>query len=236
MKKIVLLLHIFSFTHMLSAQNDEAWVGGSRFGIKGGPSVGLQGNNSPLFRYHGVAFVEGGGNENNTFVASIGYHARGIAPRYQIWSPTPTFKSRSIPSVFHNVGFGVAVKHKRDYTENAKTYYLLGLRGEYTVGSNLPRLDLNNPNNPTNNQFGNGMYANYVRPLNWGMDLGAGIEKKITELITGFAEITFSPDFSYQYRLLGPSGSGGGASVSGLRNTSIELSVGVNFWRKVIYE
>jgi hypothetical protein len=212
-------------------------VGGTRWGLKGGPTLGMQGQGNLLMRYHGAVFIEGGGSENNPLYAELGYHARGFANRYTFQqnpqNPTLSLKTFAVRTIFHNVSLSLGMKKKGDYRDDIKYFYSFAMRGELTVGSNLPHLDINNPRNNVGNF--NNYYSNYIRPFNWGMDIGGGFEKKFSELRTGFIQLTLSPDLSFQYREANFT-SGGGISVGGHRNLSIELSVGVRFWNKVIYE
>ncbi len=222
----------------ITAQETEE-VGGRKWGIKIGPTVGFQGTRGPLLRYHGSFFLESSGNENNALFAQVGYHARGFANRFT-FQTTPnqpqSFKTYSIPTIFHNAAISFGIKKRGDYSDKLKYFYSFGMRGEFTFKTNLPYLDLTTPQNNQNNVFNNYYFSNYVRPLNWGMDIGGGFEKKISELILGFVEFTLSPDLSYQYRTSNVNSTGGFAGVGGHRNLSMELSVGCRFWQKVIYE
>jgi hypothetical protein len=205
-------------------------VGGRKWGIKLGPSVGLEGTSNPLFRYHGAAFIEGG-HENNALYAEIGYHARGFAYR-GFYTPNPQqpnqgIQSYSIPSVFHNIGLSLGVKKRSSYRDKIKKFYAFAMRGELNVGSNLTHLDLTKP--PT---YGRSyLYSNNIRPFVWGMDIGGGVEKVLSERVIGFLEFMVSPDLSLQYGRAVPNGGG-----TTYRNLSLELSLGFRFWNKVIYE
>lgn len=239
MKKLALLIVLGVFITSVLCAQDEPLVGGMQWGFKLGPSMGMRGGTSPLFRYHGVAFIEGGGNENSSLYAAVGYHARGIAPRFTPLSLTPTFRTVSIPSVFHNISLSFGMKKKYDYANDLKYYYLFGMRGEFTAKTNLPYLDVQNPKQQQ--QINNTMFSNYVRRFNWGMDIGGGLERPFSELVTGFLEFRISPDFSFQYRFanLGTTPNTGIASsvfTNGFKNLSLELSLGIRFWNKVIYE
>ena len=60
--------------------------GGFAFGIKGGPTIGLQQwegfEQDPLFKYHGIAFIESISEENAFGVfAQLGYHQKGSMRR-----------------------------------------------------------------------------------------------------------------------------------------------------------
>jgi hypothetical protein len=246
MKKIFLSFLFFGISLIpLLAQTDEPEadlptekeeVGGRKWGIKLGPTVGLQGSSSPLFRYHGAAFIEGG-RENNALYAEIGYHARGFAYRgfyaQTPQQPTQSLQSYSIPSVFHNVNLSLGVKKRISGDQKMKKFYAFAMRGEFNVGSNLTHLDLTKP--PVYSR--SYLYSNNIRPFVWGMDISGGFEKPLTDLIIGFLEFTVSPDLSAQYReaYINSTGSGIGG-VTSYRNLSLELSLGFRFWNKVIYE
>jgi hypothetical protein len=202
----------------VSAEKEE--VGGRKWGIKLGPSVGLQGTSNPLFRYHGAAFIEGG-RENNALYAEIGYHARGFAYR-GFYSPNPQqpnqgIQSYSIPSVFHNVGLSLGLKKRSPYRDKMKKFYAFAMRGEFNVGSNLAHLDLTKP--PTYSR--SSLYSNYIRPFVWGMDISGGIEKPLAEQILGFLEFTISPDLSFQYSYASLNSTGTGIGSSGGYKVSV---------------
>jgi hypothetical protein len=239
MKQIIFFLLFLGVSLQLLAQDDEPVIGGTRWGIKSGPSLGFQGQGNMLLRYHGAVFIEGGGSETNPLYAELGYHARGFANRYQYQqnpqNPSLNLKTFAVKTIFHNVSLSLGMKKKGDYRENIKYFYSFAMRGELTVGSNLPYLDQVNPQNNQNTNF-NSYFSNNIRPFNWGMDIGGGFEKPLSELLTGFIQFTLSPDLSYQYRVGSISPTGGAGGVSGHRNLSMELSVGVRFWHKVIYE
>lgn len=230
------------------AQSNDTYVGGSRWGIKVGPTMATQRwgawNTQPLFRYNGSVFWESIGTESGAVYAQWGYHSRGSAIRVAPYQDPFTGTLRrgfTTPYVFRNVGMTLGAKKRNEYREGMKYYYTFGMRGEFTVNTNLVKID---PTDPTQSLVG--LYEpvdNNVRRLNWGMDIGFGVEKTISELITGIAEITISPDISRQYRQypipnVRDPFSGAITTIPGqeIRNLSIELSVGIRFWRKVIYE
>ena len=216
----------------VSEEKEE--IGGRKWGIKLGPSVGLQGSSSPLFRYHGAAFIEGG-RENNALYAEVGYHARGFSNNYAIISQTTGKIERYafIPTIFHNVGLSLGLKKRSSYSEKIKRFYAFAMRGEVNVGSNLP--DINNPQQVQ--QSSNYSYlSNNIRPFVWGMDISAGVEKTLSERMIGFLEFTISPDLSLQYGQAIQSPGGGITGGTTARNLSLELSLGFRFWNKVIYE
>jgi hypothetical protein len=238
MKKIFLSFLFFGISLIpLLAQTDEPEanqptekeeIGGRKWGIKLGPSVGLQGTSSPLFRYHGAAFIEGG-RENSALYAEIGYHARGFSNNYQLTSQTgQNLGFIFIPTIFHNVGLSLGMKKRSPYREKTKVFYAFAMRGEFNVGSNLP--DLNSIQSGQQNT-NYGYLSNNIRPFVWGMDIGGGVEKVLSERVIGFLEFMVSPDLSLQYGRAVPNGGG-----TTYRNLSLELSLGFRFWNKVIYE
>jgi hypothetical protein len=245
MKKILLSLLFFGVSLIsLLAQSHEPdtepssdvpaekeEVGGRKWGIKLGPTVGLNGSSNPLFRYHGAVFIEGG-REKNALYAEIGYHARGFSNNYQLISQTTGQVSgyRFIPTIFHNVGLSLGMKKRNSSDGKIRKFYAFAMRGEVNVGSNLP--DRNNPQQ-VQQSSNYGFFSNNIRPFVWGMDISGGFEKQVTNLVIGFLEFTVSPDLSLQYGLPIQSPSGGGTTS---RNLSLELSLGFRFWNKVIYE
>lgn len=232
-----LLLCSIDLLAQLPAQ-DEPLIGGSKFGFKVGPTMGTQRGalgNLPLLRYNAKLSIESGNTTGSGLYAQLGYHVRGSNIRAQAVDQNGNRFVFKQDYQFRNISLSVGAKGKvRELSEGKILYYAFGLRGEYTIKSNLPHFDPNSSIVPVN--YGYGYYDNYVRKLNWGFDISGGIEKSFSELLTGVAELTLSPDISRQYRQLSISSTGGSAGVNEARNLSIELSVGIKFWRKVIYE
>lgn len=246
MKKVfIIFLNIFLFSHYHNAQEMSS---GFLWGIKGGGTMATQKwgqwNTQPLFRYHGVAFIESAGSSKSSLYTSLGYHARGSAIRNLFYTDPFTgqlSRGSSRPFIFHNIALVAGAKSKREQSEDLGYYYAFGLRGELTVKTNLDRID-------TEKTQQNYLSAyvpidNNVRRLNFGFDIAGGVEKKISEFTTGFLELTISPDFSRQYQQFPIQNvrdpwSGATITIPGqsIRNLTLELSVGMRFLRKVIYE
>lgn len=216
------------------------------WGIKGGSSIGSQrwGNggsydNSLLFKYHGAAFIENV-SESNTSVlfAQAGYHARGSAFRYRKTSAVINGSTVDIPAttqefIFNNVGLIVGAK-RRGVMGSDKAFYTIGLRGEYTVKTNLQGYDPNSfyTYNPE---------KAFVRKLNYGLTVSGGYEFPFSDLIGGFIEIGVHPDISRQYyspsRIVYDPYSRQNITLpeQSIRNLTIEISLGLKFLRKIDY-
>ena len=243
MRLLALVFILFSSLQM-SAQ-------GSAFGIKGGATLGFQqwnGRESELLlRYHGVAYIESY-NEDSPFAlfAQAGYHVRGGATRIRggvFTDPNGrpfNFNTTSYPYEFRNAALSIGAKQKFPLaTSDAKAYYLLGVRVEYTINTNL------NEYHPEGDPF---LAVNLIHPFdeltrhwNYGVIAGGGIEFMFADLVGCLLEVNISPDLSQQYfqaetpyndpftgnqRVLG---------AREIRNVSLELSLGLRFLRIVEY-
>ena len=216
------------------------------FGIKGGPLLGVQQWNGfeqdLLISYHAIAFIESA-DENNDFsvFAQAGYHVRGSAHRNQRFQtiggdfyrpPTRNFE-------FRNIALTLGGKQKKDLGVNGnKWYYGFGVRGEYTVNTNLKEYE------EGNNLTFPGFYPIdfYVNKFNYGIYASGGLEIPFSELVGGIVELSINPDFSKQYdqpeigNILNPFNPGTPRTIQerSIRNVSVELTVGLRFLRKVI--
>ena len=225
-------------------------TGGYYFGIKGGLSIGFQKWNAferdPLFRYHGIAFIESATEENVGLFAQAGYHIRGSAirtPVVTIQGISRPFDAFTVPFEFQNVALSIGAKQKfaLGLGEN-KFYYLIGVRGEYTIGTNL-RPDGITEDHPF---FFSYPFDEFVNNINYGLIAGGGIEFNISEFVGALIELTVNPDFSKQYNqpeipnVINPNQFSGGSSNITIRernivNTTFELSIGFRFLRRVEY-
>lgn len=244
-KYLILFITISFFTIDLSAQG-YAW------GIKGGPTMALQKwdqtERDPLFTYHGIVFIESLSQDNEvTVFAQGGYHNRGsaiITRGFTGINPNTgmaqTFSGRTTKYEFTNAVLALGAKQKFDFGSVSKVYYTLGLRGEYTLKTNLDEfVELA--------QFSAYYpFEGAVRKWNAGFIFGGGIEFPLGEFIDIVAELTINPDFTKQYyhpsipNVIIPSFGGGSPNVGTLpersiRNNTIELSIGFRFIREVEY-
>jgi hypothetical protein len=217
------------------------------FGPKGGLSVGLQNwggfEQDPLLKYHGIFFVESA-PEGNAFAlfAQAGYHVRGSAIRNQFANNIINNQVTRVPPrefQFRNISLTLGAKQKYNLgASNFKTYYLFGIRGDYTVNTNLEQYEF------FAQQFGTLIYPidAFVQKFNYGATLGGGVEFPFAELVSGLLELTINPDFSNQYRQPQIAGvydpfSGNNRTISErlIKNVTIELTLGLRFLHKIVY-
>lgn len=236
--KILYLFLLILLQNTSKAQSS----GGFYWGVKSGLTLGTQkwngSDRSPLLRYHGVLFVESAKNEKSSFYAQTGFHVRGSAVRYGAYQDqSGVFRQGFTDGYqFRNVSISTGIKQKFAYKDAIKYFYGLGLRGEYTINTNLPK--------------GNNVYSLYfpiddpntVRRFNGGLDFIGGFEMKFSDLIGGILQFTLSPDVTKQYfsvpipNVRDPySGQSVTIPAQDIRNLSLEISLGLRFLRKVVY-
>jgi len=251
MKRIIVYALIAAFASVgLEAQD----YGGFAYGAKGGLSVGTQKWNNTerdlLFAYHGVAFIESLPAESRfSIFAQAGYHVKGSAIRSPAFTGRDpltgmdrNYRQLTQKSKFNNLSLGLGAKQRFEIKESTFAYYMLGIRGEYTLSTNLCSYE-----EIEDNGFQNGCpysaYDNFTRKWNYGMILGGGIEFEFAERIGALVELSLNPDVSQQYRqpagIVRPNTSIGGnnfaLSEQLVKNTTIELSIGLRLLRLVEY-
>lgn len=239
--KILRIFLILLFTPSVFYAQGFVW------GVKGGLSVGSQrwGNggsydNSLLFKYHGAAFIENA-TENSTSVlfAQAGYHVRGSAFRYRksvgIDVNGNSFESPGFTQEFqfNNAAIILGAK-RRGVLGKDNAFYSIGLRGEYTVSTNL--------------EAANALFTFYSQPqkefvkkLNYGLSVAGGYEFPFSDFVGGILEVSIHPDISRQY--FRPPFIGWDpfqrqnvtVQEQSIRNLSIEISLGIKLLRKVEY-
>jgi hypothetical protein len=242
-KKYSFVFAFLFFAKILIAQDEEEVVGGFKWGIKGGPTIATQkwsGNErNPLFRYHGVAFIESYGTKSSVY-AQAGYHVRGSSTRYGAWQDPLTgqyYRGFSQGYQFRNTSLSVGAIQYKEFRESLRYFYGFGIRGEYNINTNLPK--------------GDQIFSAYfpyddpatVKKLVGGMDISGGFEKKMGDLTDIVLQFTLSPDFTRQYfqfpipNIRDPyTGQNTNIPQQDIRNLSLEVSLGIKFWRKVVYE
>jgi hypothetical protein len=224
---------------------------GTVYGIKGGLAVGNQSfNNGPttsnglLFKPYGDLFIESAPTDNSgVMYFQVGYHPRGHAKRFPSGAyinsqgQQQAFESFSQEFIFHNVGLTVGFK-KRNILNNPNAYYILGLRGEYTVKDNLVTASsggIYSLYNPT---------TEFVNKFVYGLTLGGGYEFPFSELTGGFVEFSVHPDIGRQYfqpalqvNFRDPFSGQTITSIpeQSIRNLSFEVTIGFRFLRKIEY-
>ncbi|MBK6619967.1 MAG: hypothetical protein IPH04_06565 [Saprospirales bacterium] len=237
MKNGFLALLLLAFAATSWAQN------GSAFGVKGGPTMGFQKWNDfqqqPLFRYHGIVFIESLGD--NVLFAQAGYHVKGSALRYLRFTNPVSGNVGTAPAQdfqFRNASLTIGAKKKHQIGRGeTRAYYMLGLRGDYTINTNLK--DYDDPNFPFLTTFPTDQW---VRRLNYGMTLGGGFEMPFGELVGGILEFTFNPDLSRQYNqpaienVYDPyTGTNRNVSERRIINITFEVTLGLRFLQIVEY-
>lgn len=240
----------------LSAQNLDQdgeygvdW-GGYLFGLKGGLSLGNQDwsglETEFLLGYHGAAFYETiPASGRFSFYGQLGYHLRGSRLSRRrgftfggqgVTLPADDFR-------FYNISLGIGAKSIVNYNRFGDLYYLIGLRAEYNLSTNLGEYD------QLTSSTGILFRANYpiddpglIRPFVYGATVGGGVQFPITEAMGGFLEVRANPDFALQYEqgaipnVIDPFGAGNRTiPARSIRNFTIEISFGVRFLRKWRY-
>jgi len=242
---IIVLITLFT-TVCLQAQD----YGGFVYGAKGGLSIGIQKWNSldqdPLFSYHGIFYVESLPVEKKFSVfAQTGYHVRGSAIRSDLINLNSGNQRRITQKFeFKNISLAVGAKQRFEIAPQTFAYYMFGLRGEYTIGTSLcSYFDVKD------NGYGEGCpfnaFDDFTEEWNYGMILGGGVEFELWERVGLLVELAVNPDLSQQYKQQagvprifqnGSSNPNNNTySEQLVRNTTLELSVGIRLLRLVEY-
>lgn len=213
----------------------DIWSQSFYFGPKGGVGLNIQQWNNfqrdPLIVPFGDLFIESYDEGSpSSLYAQLGYHTRGSAIRLLNiigGSFANSFK-------FNNLVLSIGARRLLKTEGTSRPYYLLAIRGEYTLSTNLSDYEqLNSTFYP---------FDFYVNKFNYGLTAGGGWEFDINELIGGFFEVTVNPDVSFQYNqppipnVRNPfTGNLETLRERRIRNLSIEFTVGMRFLRKVEY-
>jgi len=195
--------------------------------FKGGLSLGSQKwDNSErqlLFAWHAALSIESVDDENDqaSLFAQLGYHVRGSATRFR-FNNFNGFPGGSFSEGFRFNNISLVLGAKQKFPMGAdgqnRLYYFGGIRGDYTLST-----------------IG-------------GVSAGGGFEFKLGELVGGELQLAVHPDFTLQYRQ--PPGEinlPGKCTIDGkplrislperkIRNTTVELSLGIRLLKKVVYE
>ncbi len=233
MKKFLLLVFIsFICSADLLAQ-------GFYFGPKAGITMATQrweaySSRRPLMNIHADLFIESyNPNAAGSFYAQLGYHTRGSSIRFfnnlNLETLTQGYK-------FQNISLVVGAKSPFDLGHRNTYFYAVGIRGEYTVRTNLEEfLSLSTTSFYPLDQF--------VRKFLYGINLSGGIVFSRREFVQPFLEFSIQPDLSPQYdqyfdiQTTNPwTGQLQTIRANKIRNVSFEVTMAVKFLRKVIYE
>lgn len=214
------------------------------WGLKGGLTVGYQKwQNTPrdlLFKYHGILFIESlpAGNDFALF-GQVGYHVKGSALRnLQVnLGGGGVFRPPAETYEFNNLSLVLGAKQKFNWKEYAKAFYAFGIRGDYTLSTNLDEFQQNNV------QYRAFFPSDFfVRKLNYGVYIGGGLEFALNDLIGAMVEFSVAPDFSFQYRQPAIGNVTDPFTFQlvniperKILNVALELTVGLRFLRVVEY-
>lgn len=220
------------------------------FVFKGGLSIGTQKwdnsiDKELLFRYHVALAVESINNENDrsSLYAQIGYHVKGSASRYRYFNfNNPSILGNQFTQTFQfrNIALQLGAKQRFPLgTGTAKSYYFGGLRGEYNLSSNLGQLNISTVCNPGSLPLKGG-----EQKFLFGFSIGGGLELVLSELVGAQLELSVHPDVTPQYRqglipgVIDQCNPGNTITIPErrIRNTTIEISLGLRLLRKVVYE
>lgn len=214
---------------------DVGQAQGYIFGIAGGPSLSNQRVNGfqrePFLRYHGMIFIESVSDISpNSLYARLGYHVKGSAVNLSRTFDPQTgveYPARSYSMEFQNASLSIGVKQRRELGRLHYSYGF-GLRGDYNIDTKFGFLFSGLEG--AQNKF------------TYGVNVDVGIEFPLSELVSTYFEIGFSPDLIEQIFLpiqdTGYNDSNGRPiqiPETRLTNLVFEARVGFRFWRKIIY-
>ncbi len=230
MKKVYLVVALYCSFISLNAQ-------GFIFGPKLGATVGFQQWNGvdreALLSSHAALFIESYDEESteSSLYAQLGYMRRGSAIRAYNFFSGNQFSSSFI---FNNVGLEVGAKRLLS-NEGWKPYYFFGVRLEYTVNTNLDEYE----------EFNSFLFYPvdiFVNKWNYGLSIGGGFQKELSELYGAAFEISISPDVSKQYEqpainspITLPTGQVINIGQRDVRNLTLEARLVLRFRRKIEY-
>ncbi len=210
-----------------------------------GPTAGLQkwdnsSGREPLFQYHAALGMESINNEDNSgsFYMQLGYHVKGSATRYRFFpdpisvAPGGTVTERFL---FNNFSFSFGAKQRFKETDGGRMryFYFGGLRGDYTYSTNIDDLSSRNPL----------FYPLMGGVQRWmaGFSVGGGFEFNFSELVGCQVQLSVNPDVTPQYRqnaIPNVIDQWTRQNVTiperRIRNTTVELSVGLRLLKKVV--
>lgn len=216
--------------------------------IQAGPTVGIQKwdnsfDREPLFKYHVSLSIESVENEEDrsSLFAQFGYHVKGSANRFSFLQPgsgglqifTEEFRFNNISMLL-----GAKGKFPLGAAQRNRYFYFGGIRTDYTLSTNIDDLTRQNP-------FLSVYYPQIGFVNRWmlGISVGGGLEFKLSDLVGGQLTLSVNPDITNQYNqpplpnVIDPFNPGQSLTISQrrIRNTTLELSVGLRLLRKVEY-
>lgn len=223
------------------------------FVLSGGSTIGIQRwDNSferePLFQWHGTIAAESVNNDDDksSLYAQLGYHVKGSAMRFRYWNINGTNAYQTTERFkFNNISLVLGAKQKYDLGSGKSKYFYFGaIRGDYTISTNLDELREKNGNLFAAQSLALYPAEGFVKHFIGGVSVGAGIQLPLSELIGAELKISVNPDFTLQYNqppivnVIDPFNPGQNTTIGQrqIRNTTVELSLGLRLLRKVVYE
>lgn len=207
---------------------------GPAYIIAGGPSLSNQRvtgfQREPFLRYHISGQIESTSEISpNSLYARLGYHLKGSAVNIQRFVDNQGIErpGSAYAMEFHNISFSLGVKQRREFGNNFY-FYSFGVRGDYNIKDEFGLLFRGLEG--AQNKF------------TYGVNVDAGIELPLSDLIGVIFEIGISPDLAEQL-FIPPQATGytyqDGSEIilpeTRLTNIVIEARVGFRFWNKIIY-
>ncbi len=209
--------------------------GGYHFGAKGGLSLATQNWNNAERRFkltnHFNVFIETlDPDDRGALFAQIGLHTRGSAIRFSFLNGG--FGQDGY--TFKNISLMLGAKKKINPLANSHPYYFFGIRAEYNVSNNLEELFLRYCTGAIQKTVTLPI-PDFVNRFNYGASIGGGFEFEATEFFIPAIEITFSPDFGFQYDA--PElNTIPAVPQTRIRNMTLEVSLVLKFLREIVYD
>ncbi|MBU6340767.1 MAG: hypothetical protein KGS48_04675 [Bacteroidetes bacterium] len=238
------ILFLFLLTSLLTLKAQS-----TAFVFQGGLSLGTQKwdnsfDRKILYASHFAIAVESVNNDDDksAFFVQLGYHIKGSAVRFLYYNINSGFPNAGFSRErfeFRNLSLILGFKQKfaLNGSDNKRYYYFGGLRGDYTLSTNLEELP--------NAKLNPGFYPlpGGVRHLIGGFSVGGGFEFSFSELVGGELKVSLHPDVTLQYRqnpipnVVNPNNPGTTYTIPErrIRNTTLEVGVGLRLLRKVVY-
>lgn len=243
MNKLIYLGLLFYFTTVVNTSSAQSYA----WGLKGGLTAAFQTwdnyGRDALYKQHAILFIESADDDKGSVFGQIGYHVKGSANRPKgrtiyrdLNGNLVEYKPSVIEYAFYNLSLTTGFKKKYPLGANF-AYYMLAIRGDYTLGTNFSQFDEINKSYffyPTDQ---------FVNKWNYGVTVGGGFEFPFSELVRGVLEFTVNPDFSIQYRqppinnLINPYDPTSNYSVPErqIKNVTLEVTLGIRFMNKIVY-
>ena len=166
------------------------------FGPKLGPTLAFQRwQNIPdrgaLLTYQGSVFLESYSEDSpSSLYVEAGYKRRGSTERRFFNASAANAFSARQSYIFNNVNLIAGAKRIIKMDREAKPYYILGIRAEYTVSTNLEQFEQFAPWAPA---------EVFVNRFNYGVSVGGGFQFNLAELVGAAIEFSIHPDISVQF-------------------------------------